>query len=138
MAVTRSASADAPESNVSAGGPRPTPPAPRSGRPALLLCRRAEVSARVDPAVVRRPALAGGERLLEAVEAAEAPAEVVDEVHERRLARGRHDRAAVRERAVMAEDDVEHGLRGLGREARQLLDLAPDSVVAERDLAVQA
>ena len=69
--------------------------------------------------VVTRPLLARGELLLEPVEAAQPAPEVVDHVDERRLARARHDRAAVLERAVVAEDDVQHGLRQLGREARR-------------------
>ena len=58
-------------------------------------------------------------------------------MHERRLARARHHRAAVLERAVMGEDDVPHRLRELGGEAVDVLDQAADAVVAERDLAVQ-
>ena len=58
-----------------------------------------------------------GEALLDPVEAAEVAAEVVDHVHERGLARARDHRAAVLELAVVAEDDVEHGLGGGGREA---------------------
>ena len=59
-------------------------------------------------------------------------------MHERRLARAGHDRAAVLERAVVGEDDVPDRLRELRREALDLLDRAADAVVAERDLAVQA
>ncbi len=58
-------------------------------------------------------------------------------MHERRLARARHDGAAVLERAVVGEDDVPDRLRELRREALDLLDRAADAVVAERDLAVQ-
>ena len=58
-------------------------------------------------------------------------------MHERRLARARHDRAAVLERAVVGEDDVPDRLRELRGEAVDLLDLAADAVVAERDLALQ-
>ena len=47
--------------------------------------------------------------LLQPVEGAQPAAEVVDHVHERRLARAGHDRRAVLELAVMAEDDVQHG-----------------------------
>ena len=97
----------------------------------------AEVGRAGDRPVEARPALAVGERLLDPVEAAEPPAEVVDHVHERRLARARHDRRTVLELPVVGEDDVEHRLRGLRREARQLLDLAPHEVVAERDLALE-
>ena len=56
-------------------------------------------------------------------------------MHERRLARARDDRAAVLERAVMAEDDVQHRLGELRREPVEPLDRAADAVVAERDLA---
>ena len=95
-------------------------------------------SAAAERAVEARPARAVGQLLLEPVERAEPAAEVVDEVHERRLARARHDRAAVLERAVVAEDDVQHRLGERGREAVDLLDLAAHEVVAERDLALQA
>ena len=44
---------------------------------------------------------------------------------------------AVLERAVVAEDDVQHGLRRLGREAGQGLDRPAHAVVAERDLALE-
>ena len=47
------------------------------------------------------------QRALDAVEAPERAAQVVDEVHERGLARARHDRAAVLELAVVAQDDVQ-------------------------------
>ena len=49
-----------------------------------------------------------------------------------------HDRAAVLERSVVGEDDVPDRLRELRREAVDVLDRAPDAVVAERDLALQA
>src|SRR3954470_4898913 len=107
-------------------------------RLALVGDRGPEVRARADAAVEGGPALARGEALLEAVEASEAPAEIVDVVHERRLARARNDGAAVLERAVVAEDDVQHRLRGLGREAGDVLDLTADAVVPERDLAMEA
>ena len=42
---------------------------------------------------------------------------------------------AVLERPVVAEDDVQHGLRRLGREAGERLDGLAHAVVAERDLA---
>src|SRR5436190_20430796 len=61
-------------------------------------------------AVEARPGLAVRERLLQAVEAAELAAEVVDHVDERGLARARHDRRAVLELAVVAQDDVQQGL----------------------------
>ena len=57
-------------------------------------------------------------------------------MHERGLARARHDGAAVLELAVVGQDDVEHGLAGR-REAVDPLDLAAHEVVAERDLAVE-
>ena len=76
--------------------------------------------------------------LLEPVEAPEAAAEVVDHVHERRLARAGDHRAAVLERAVMAEDDVEDRLRQLRGEAVEPLDRPADPVVAEHDLPLQA
>ena len=50
--------------------------------------------------------LPGRQLLLQPVEGAETAAEVVDHVHERRLARARNHGAAVGERAVVAEDDV--------------------------------
>src|SRR5208283_1774459 len=123
---------------------------PCSGGPALLrgpglsaaarLGERAlaEERSRADRAVERGPGGAGCQLLLEPVEAAEASAEVVDHVHERRLARARHHRAAMLERAVVGQDDVPERLRERRREAADLLDLAADAVVAERDLAVQA
>src|SRR5215208_4493138 len=88
-------------------------------------------------AVEARPALAVGERLLDAVEAAELAAEVVDHVHERCLARAWHDRAAVLELAVVAEDDVQQRLGLVGGETGNVLDRAADAVVAERDLAME-
>ena len=54
------------------------------------------------------------------------------------LAGAGDDRRAVLERAVVAEDDVEDRLGEGGVEAVDLLDLAADHVVAERDLALQA
>src|SRR4029077_3989830 len=48
-----------------------------------------------DRAVESRPAPAGGELLLEPVEAAKTPAEVVDHVHARRSGRGRPARGSV-------------------------------------------
>ena len=60
-----------------------------------------EERAAAERAVERRPALARRQLLLQPVEGAQAAAEVVDEVHERRLARARHDRRAVLERAVV-------------------------------------
>ena len=91
--------------------------APRLRAPAAAA--RGEEGAAADRAVEARPALAGGELLLEPVEAAEPPAEVVDHVHERRLARARHDRAAVLERAVVGEDDVPDRLRQLRAGSRR-------------------
>ena len=81
---------------------------------------------------------AGRELLLEAVEGAEAAAEVVDHVHERGLARARDDGRAVGQRAVVAQDDVQHAWASVGREAVEVLDQAAHAVVAERDLALQA
>src|SRR6202035_941565 len=65
-----------------------------------------EERAAADRTIKARPAPARREAALEAVEAAQAPAEVVDHVHERSLARARNDRAAVLERAVVGQDDV--------------------------------
>ena len=88
-----SASGDADQRAQAAARSRGSPPAPKYAPPP---------SARSKP----DHGCAGGELLLQPVEAAQPPAEVVDHVHERRLARARHDRAAVLERAVVAEDDV--------------------------------
>ena len=71
--------------------------ASRRSKPA---CRRSplrgvagrEVRPAAERAVVARPARAVLQRLLEPVERAEAPPEVVDHVHERRLARARDHR----------------------------------------------
>ena len=104
-----------------------------------LACPAAgEVGGVGDAAVEVGPALAVGQRLLDAVEAAQVAAEVVDHVHERGLARAGHDRAAVLELAVVGEDDVEHGLgrRRRGKPSMSSI-VAPDAVVAERDLAEQ-
>ena len=98
----------------------------------------AEVGRAREGAVEARPGLAGGELALEAVEAAEAAAEVVDHVDEDGLAGGGDDRGAVLELAVVAEDDVEDRLGEAGVEAGDVLDPAADQVVAERDLALQA
>src|SRR3712207_8795641 len=59
---------------------------------------------RSDRPVEARPRRALGQLLLEPVEAAQAAAEVVDEVHQRRLAGARDDRAAVGQRAVGSEE----------------------------------
>ena len=59
-------------------------------------------------------------------------------MYERRLARAWNDRAAVLERPVVAEDDVQHRLRELGGESIEPFDHTPDAVVAQRNLAVQA
>ncbi len=72
-----------------------------------------EVRTAPERTVISGPLLAGRQLLFDPIEAAEAPAEVVDHVDERRLARARHDRASVLERAVVAEDDVQNGLREL-------------------------
>ena len=73
--------------------------APRAGRSRLVggeaplrgVAGR-EVRPAAERAVVARPARAVRQRLLEPVERAEPPAEVVDHVHERRLARARDHR----------------------------------------------
>src|SRR3954471_11077236 len=98
----------------------------------------AEIGRARERPVEARPGLAGGELALEAVEAAEAAAEVVDHVDEDGLAGGGDDRGAVFERAVVGEDDVQDRLGESGIEAGDLLDLSPHLVVAERDLALQA
>jgi len=97
-----------------------------------------EVGAGPDPLVKRAPALAGGQLPFEAVEAAEPSAQVVDHVHERRLARAGDDRATVRKRSMMGEDDVQKRSLELGREAAEPLDQPPHAVVAKRDLAAHA
>ncbi len=97
-----------------------------------------EEGAAGESAVEARPGLAGGELALEAVEAAEAAAEVVDHVDEDGLAGGGDDRRAVLQLAVVAEDDVEDALGEVGVEARQVLDRPAHGVVAERDLPLQA
>src|SRR5690348_17458414 len=68
----------------------------RGARRSLAEVRRAR-----DAPVVARPALAVSQRLLDPVEAPEPAAEVVDHVHERRLARARDDGRAVLELAVV-------------------------------------
>src|SRR4051812_45093094 len=88
-------------------------------------------------AIEARPALAVGEALLQAVEAAEPPAQVVHHVHERGLARAWNHGAAVLELAVVGQDDVEQCLGGARREPWNLLDLTTDEVVAEWDLALE-
>ena len=97
-----------------------------------------EVRAAAERAVVARPARAVGQLLLQPVERAEPAAEVVDHVHERRLARAGDDRRAVLERAVVAEDDVQHGAGEVarGKPGRSSIS-APHAVVAERDLALE-
>ena len=79
---------------------------------------RGEVGRPRQRPVEPRPALAAREALFDPVEASEPAAQVVDHVDERGLARAWDDRAAVLEHAVVGEDDVEHGLRAVGREAR--------------------
>src|SRR5205823_12756330 len=96
-----------------------------------------EEGARAERAVEARPATSGGQPELEAVEASQAPAEVVDHVHQRGLARAWQHRAAVLERSVVGEDDVAERLGELAGKALDVLDRAADPVVAERDLAVQ-
>src|SRR5262249_28248887 len=98
----------------------------------------AEVGAAAEGAVEGGPDGAGGELLLEAVEGAEAAAEVVHHVDGGGLAGGGQDGRAVLQLAVVAEDDVQDRLGEGGREAVEVLDDAADAVVAERDLALQA
>ena len=73
-----------------------------------------EECAGADRAVEARPPATGAELLLQAVEAPEPPAEVVDHVDDRRLPGAGDDGAAVLERAVVGEDDVPDRLRKLG------------------------
>ena len=82
-----------------------------------------EERSRPDRSVEGRPNLARGQLFLEPVEASQPAAEVVDHVHERRLARARHDRTPVLEAAVVGEDDVQNLAGQLRREAIDLLDL---------------
>ncbi len=99
---------------------RPRPPErrpPRRSPPAARRRAAARTTRRRDRAVEPRPLLPAPQLLLEPVERAEAAAEVVDHVHERGLARAGHDRAAVGQRPVVAEDDVAHRARERLREA---------------------
>src|SRR5439155_5191460 len=57
-----------------------------------------------DALVKGRPPLTGGEALLQPVEAAQAPPEVVDHVDQRGLAGAGHNRTSVLKAAVVAED----------------------------------
>ena len=91
----------------------------RAGRLGRAVAALQEERPGADRAVERRPAPAGCELLLEPVEAAQAPSEVVDHVHERGLARAGHDRAAVLERAVVGEDDVTDRLGQLREGSRR-------------------
>src|SRR3954447_8164318 len=100
--------------------------------------RRAEERVCAQRAIEPRPRGADRQLLLEAVEGAEAATEVVEEVHERGLTRARDDGRAVLELAVVAEDDVQQRLGQARGKAFDLLDLAPDPVVAQRDLALEA
>src|SRR4051812_39659004 len=90
-----------------------------------------------DAAVEVRPARAVRERLLDAVEAAQVPAQVVHEVDQRGLAGARDNRAPVLQLAVVAQDYVKQALGLVRREAIDPLDLAADHVVPERDLSEQ-
>jgi len=109
----------------------------RPGSWAPLRSALAEVGRGVDPAVEPRPSLTVGEAALDPIEAAELAAEVVHHVDQGGLPGGGHDRRAVLERSVVAEDDVQHRLRQIGVEALDRLDLATNPVVAERDLALK-
>src|ERR1700736_1642069 len=109
----------------------------RLRRLALSFLARREVPPAADRLVVGKPLFAGGKLLLEPIKAAQPAPEVVDHVYERCLPRARDNRAAVLERAVVAEDDVQHRLLELGRKTVDPLDRPPHAVVAERDLALQ-
>src|SRR5579864_1444976 len=97
-----------------------------------------EVSTAAERPVVGRPLFAGRELLLDPIEAAQASAQVVDHVHQGRLTRARDHRASVLQRAVVAEDDVEHRLSQLGGKALEALDRAAHEVIADGNLAVEA
>src|SRR5258708_9133519 len=73
---------------------------------ALSMRALAEVGAAADAFVVPGPLGAVWKLFLEAVEAAEPAAEVVDHVPQRRLAGAWGHPAALLERALVAEDDV--------------------------------
>src|ERR1044071_73319 len=83
----------------------------------------AEVGGAGESPVEAGPGLARGELALEAIEAAEAPAEAVDHVDENGLAGGGHHRRSVFERAVVGEDDVQNRLGEGWVEAGNVLDL---------------
>src|SRR5690606_19050106 len=84
--------------------------------------RRAEERRAAQGTVERRPRVLGGLLALEAIEAAHPGGEVVRVVDEDRLPRGRDDRAAVLDLAVVAEDDVPDRARGLLREPLEAVD----------------
>src|SRR5579864_3834431 len=92
---------------------------------ALNLGAAGEERPGADALVEPGPLLAGCEALLDAVKAPELAAEVVHHVDERRLAGARDHRAAVLERAVVAEDDVQHRLLELSGELAEVLDRPP-------------
>ena len=98
----------------------------------------AEEGAAAERAIEARPALTLAKLLLQAIEAAQAPTEIVGHVYEGRLARAGQDWAPVLERPVVGEHDVRERLRKCRREVLELLDLAPHEVVAKGDLALQA
>src|SRR5262245_50903836 len=98
---------------------------------------RTEEGRGVDAPVEARPALALGQLLLEAVEAPQLAAEVVDRVHQGRLAGRRDDGRAVLQLTVVGEDDVEDRLGQIRVEALDALDLPADQVIASRDLALE-
>src|SRR5205085_3014680 len=89
----------------------------RLRRFALRFDAGAEIGTPAQRLVVCRPLLASRELLLDPVEAAQPTTQVVDHVHQRRLASARNHGAAVLERAVVAEDDVQDRLLEVGGEA---------------------
>src|SRR5437763_3032663 len=104
---------------------------------ATALCPGSEERGSGERAIEPGPTLPVAEALLDPVEASERSTEVVDHVHERGLARARHHGTSVLELPVVREHDVEYGLGVLLGEALDPVDLAPNDVVPERDLAVE-